>query len=88
MDLPTAQKVYEILKTRGEELTKLAAEAGGGAIQKLIEEHPELKDKLSGGWSQLKELGEQSGAPEAKKLVEDTTAQVVDIFKNGKFRLR
>lgn len=88
MDAATAEKVVSILRTRGEELTKLAASAGSGAISKILDEHPEVKDKFAGGWDELKSLADKSGAPEAKKIVEDTTAQIVSIFKDGAFQFR
>lgn len=83
MDVPTAEKVISILRSRGEELATLAASAGSGAIQKILEEHPEVKEKFAGGWDEMKQLADKSGAPEAKKIVEDTTAQVIGIFKDG-----
>lgn len=43
-----------------------------------------MKEKLGGGWGELKSLAERSGAPEAKKLADDTTQQIVAIFKDGK----
>ncbi|KAF8309267.1 hypothetical protein DL93DRAFT_2158473 [Clavulina sp. PMI_390] len=85
VDLPTAQKVVSILTKRGEQLTQLAAKASSGSIQKLLDEHPEVKEKLGKGWDDLKNLAEKGGeqGEEAKKLVEETTKQVVALFKDG-----
>lgn len=83
MDMATASKIISILSQRGEELGKLAASAGSGAITKFLDEHPEAKEKLGGGYEELQKLAERSGAPEAKKMVEETTQQVIAIFKDG-----
>lgn len=82
-DIETASKVLDVLRRRGEQLAKLAAQAGEDVLGPILEKHPEVKEKIGGGWEQLSELAKSSGAPEAKKLVEDTTKQVEDIFKQG-----
>lgn len=83
MDVATATKVLSVLQRRGDELSKLAAQAGGDLLQPFLDQHPEIQQKLGGGWKDLKELADKNGAPEAKKMVEETTKQVQDLFKEG-----
>ena len=52
------------------------------AAEDIMNNHPDLKNKLGGSVSQLKGMGEQYG-PEAKKKVDETWKQVQDILKGG-----
>jgi hypothetical protein len=57
------------------ELYELGKRAGGDVVNELLESHPEVKEKLGGGYEQLQKLAQDKG-PEAKKLLDDTQSQV------------
>ncbi|KAF4470508.1 hypothetical protein FALBO_2562 [Fusarium albosuccineum] len=78
LTLDTAYKAYDVLA----DLTKKIANLAGDAISDIIDNHPQVKEKLGGNVDQLKELGDQYG-PEAKKQVDETWKQVKDIFASG-----
>lgn len=58
------------------------ASLAGDAADDILNNHPELKDKVGGNLQQLKKMGEQYG-PEAKQKVDETWRQVQDILKGG-----
>lgn len=70
-----AFKVLEVLRKSTAELYELGKKAGGHAVDEVLEKNPQLKEKLGGGYEQLKSLVE-SGGPEAKKALDDVTSQV------------
>ncbi|KAJ4255626.1 hypothetical protein NW762_009624 [Fusarium torreyae] len=78
LSLETATKAYDVLA----DLAKKVANLAGDAISDIIDNHPQVKEKLGGNVDQLKELGDQYG-PEAKKQVDETWKQVKDIFAGG-----
>ncbi|KAI8659752.1 hypothetical protein LRP88_06315 [Fusarium phalaenopsidis] len=78
LSLETAYKAYDVLA----DLSKKVANLAGDAISDIIDNHPQVKEKLGGNVDQLKELGERYG-PEAKKQVDETWKQVKDIFAGG-----
>ena len=78
MSVETATKVWEILQTRLKEVGELA----GDAASDILNNHPELKEKVGGNLDQLKQLGDKYG-PEAKKQVDQTWQQIQDIIKGG-----
>ncbi|KAF2192272.1 hypothetical protein K469DRAFT_745752 [Zopfia rhizophila CBS 207.26] len=49
---------------------------------KIVDKHPQLKEKLGGSVDQLKQVGDRFG-PEAKKEVNKTWDQIRDIFNTG-----
>jgi gas vesicle protein len=51
-------------------------------LEDILNNHPELKNKLGGNIYQLKNMGDELG-PEAKKIADDTWNQVQDILKGG-----
>jgi gas vesicle protein len=61
---------------------KRIGELGLDAAGDILDNHPELKNKLGISIDQLKSMGDQYG-PEAKKKVEETWQQVQDILKGG-----
>jgi hypothetical protein len=63
MNLQTAGQVYQTLMKHVQRLLEL----GKDAAEDVLENHPQLKDKLGGSADQLKQLGEQIG-PKAKKV--------------------
>ena len=83
MDAKTATQIYEILQKQGSELAELAKEAG----MDVLEKHPELKEKLGGGWEELqrltKDAGDSEAAQQAKKIKDETVKAVQDIFQKG-----
>lgn len=78
LTLETARNGLEVLADTGKKLAELGADAFGD----IIDEHPEIKEKLGGSVDQLKQYGEQYG-PEAKKQVDETWKQLADIVKGG-----
>ncbi|EJD55711.1 hypothetical protein AURDEDRAFT_109936 [Auricularia subglabra TFB-10046 SS5] len=78
MDMETAGKVADVLRKRIGELQALAGEVGGD----ILDAHPEVKQKLGGGYEQLQRMVEQKG-PEARKAFEDVQKQLKDILANG-----
>ncbi|TDZ10347.1 hypothetical protein C8034_v012157 [Colletotrichum sidae] len=78
LSLDAVHKAYEVLA----DLSKKIASLGGDALSDIIDNHPQLKDKLGGNIDQLKQLGDQYG-PEAKKQVDETWKQVKDVLAGG-----
>lgn len=78
LSLETAYKAYDVLA----DLSKKIANLAGDAISDIIDNHPQVKEKLGGNVDQLKQLGEQYG-PEAKKQVDETWKEVKNIFAGG-----
>lgn len=78
LSLETASKAYDVLA----DLAKKVASLSGDAIGDIIDNHPQIKEKLGPNIDQLKQLGDQYG-PEAKKQVDETWKQVKDIFAGG-----
>ncbi|KAI5461546.1 hypothetical protein BGZ63DRAFT_386068 [Mariannaea sp. PMI_226] len=76
--LETASRAFDVLA----DLTKKVADLAGDAISDILDNHPQVKEKLGGNVDQLRQLGEQYG-PDAKKQVEDTWKQVKDVFAGG-----
>ena len=73
-----ASKAWSILQKYLQQLGDLAQDAAGD----IMENHPQLKEKVGGNLDQLKKMGEQYG-PDAKKQVDETWGQVQDILKGG-----
>lgn len=78
LDADTARRFWNVLERSMEELTQIAKEAG----QDVLEQHPELQEKLGGGVETLRKYGESYG-PEAKKVVDDTWKKVLEIWQGG-----
>ncbi|KPM36783.1 hypothetical protein AK830_g9785 [Neonectria ditissima] len=78
LSLETASKAYDVLA----DLSKKVASLAGDAVSDIIDNHPQVKEKLGGNIDQLKQFGDQYG-PEAKKQVDDTWKQVKEIFAGG-----
>lgn len=78
LSLETASKAFEVLA----DLSKKVANLAGDALSDIIDNHPQVKEKLGGNVDQLKQMGEQYG-PEAKKQVDETWKQVKDIIAGG-----
>merc|ERR1712000_803304 len=78
LSLETASKAYEVLA----DLTKKVADLSGDAFGDILDNHPQVKEKLGGNVDQLKRMGEEYG-PEAKKQVDETWKQLKDIVAGG-----
>lgn len=85
LDPQTASKAVEILQKRVQQLQELAGNAGGDAYEKLISEHPKLKDQISEQYNKVKEVVEKAKEkkPEAQKFLKETTSELVNIFKEN-----
>ncbi|KAF2745088.1 hypothetical protein M011DRAFT_469801 [Sporormia fimetaria CBS 119925] len=78
LSLLTAQKAWSVLMKHLGRIGDLA----GDAAQQIMDNHPQLKEKVGGNLDYLKEMGDQYG-PEAKKEVQRTYDQISDIVKTG-----
>ncbi|KAM0255748.1 hypothetical protein ACHAQJ_005418 [Trichoderma viride] len=78
LSLETASRAYDVLA----DLAKKIASLAGDALSDVVDNHPQIKEKLGGNIDQLKQMGEQYG-PEAKKQVDETWGQIKDIFAGG-----
>ncbi|KAK4570341.1 hypothetical protein LTR86_002421 [Recurvomyces mirabilis] len=78
MNLQTMTSTWDVLSKHLQRLMALA----GDAAQDIMNNHPQLKEKLGGSFDNLKQLGDQLG-PEAKKQVDETWKEVSDIVKEG-----
>jgi hypothetical protein len=73
-----ATQAYSVLQKALTKISGLAKDAAGD----IIENHPQLKEKLGPKYQQLKQMGEQYG-PEAQKQIDETWSKVQDIVKSG-----
>lgn len=78
----TATKVIEVIRRSTSRLEEIGKKAGQDAIQKLGERYPELKEKLGGSYEELRKAAEKNG-PEAKRIYDETTRQILKIFSSG-----
>ncbi|KAK3717195.1 hypothetical protein LTR37_005904 [Vermiconidia calcicola] len=78
VSMDSARDTYNVLAKHVERLFSLA----GDASEDIMNNHPELKEKLGGSTDQLKQLGERLG-PEAKKQVDETWKEINDILQQG-----
>jgi len=76
--LDTASDSWGILSKYIGQLSALAVDAG----HDVMNNHPELKNKLGGSFDQLKQLGAEMG-PEAKKQVDETYQEIRGILNEG-----
>lgn len=75
VSVETGMKVMGVLHKRMGELEEVGKKVGQDVFKTLSEKHPEIKEKLGGGYEELKDMAEKSG-PEAKKILDDTLSQV------------
>jgi ABC-type transporter Mla subunit MlaD len=78
LSLESASKAYDALAN----LAKKLASLSGRAADQILERHPQLNDKVGEPIKQLKQMGAQYG-PEARKLADETWAQVNDVMASG-----
>jgi len=74
----SASQAWEVIDATFVRIGQLA----GDAFEDIIENHPQLKEKIGGQYTQLKQMGEQYG-PEAKKQVDETWNEIQNILKSG-----
>lgn len=78
LSLVTAHKTWEVISKHMSRISELA----GDASQQIMDNHPQLKEKLGGNIDKLKEYGDKYG-PEAKKEIDRTWKQISDVVKTG-----
>ncbi|OQD75306.1 hypothetical protein PENDEC_c007G04505 [Penicillium decumbens] len=74
----SASKALQILVKHSKRLFSLA----GDAAENILDNHPQLKEKLGGSYDQLKQMGDAYG-PQAKEEVDKTWQQISDIVQRG-----
>jgi len=86
-DPQTANKALDIFHKRVKQIQELAGDVGGDAFNKLLSENPELRDKVSDQYKNLKDLVQKAKEkkPEIQKLVKETGIELANIFKDGDF---
>ena len=78
ISVTSAQKAWDILQNHLKRIGDLAADSA----QEILNNHPDLKNKVGGGFDQLIQLGNNYG-PEAKKQVDQVWNEVSNILKGG-----
>ncbi|KAJ5151230.1 uncharacterized protein N7482_010482 [Penicillium canariense] len=77
-DTDTAFEAFHILQKHLNRLLELS----GDAAEDILNNHPQLKEKVGGSFDQLKQMGDSFG-PQAKEEVNKTWQQISDIVKRG-----
>ncbi|KAF2793197.1 hypothetical protein K505DRAFT_244964 [Melanomma pulvis-pyrius CBS 109.77] len=78
LSLMTAEKSWNVIVKHLGRIGELS----GDAAQQIMDNHPELKEKVGGNLDQLKQMGKNYG-PDAKKELDKTWDQISDIIKTG-----
>ncbi|KAI0165555.1 hypothetical protein GGR57DRAFT_447895 [Xylariaceae sp. FL1272] len=78
LSMETATRAYSILT----DVAKRFGDLAGDALDSILDNHPQVKEKFGGSIEQLKEMGENYG-PEAKKQVEETWKEAKEILGGG-----
>jgi hypothetical protein len=78
LSIDSASKGLSVLQKYMKQLFDLA----GDSAENIIDNHPQLKEKLGGSFGQLKEMGEAYG-PQAKEEVNKTWQQISSIVQRG-----
>lgn len=78
LSVETAGKTWEVLEKAIKELGDLA----GDSMGEILDNHPEIKEKVGGNLEQLKELA-RNGGEEGKKEVEDVYARIKEVVSGG-----
>lgn len=74
----TAQKVTDILTRRAKELKDVSVDAG----EQILEDYPQVKEKLGGAFTEISGWADQYG-PEAKKQAKEVYAEIQKILEAG-----
>ncbi len=78
LSLETATKTWEVLEKAMKQLGELASDSAG----EILDNHPQLKEKVGGNLDQLKTMADSYG-PEAKQQLDETYQQIKDVIKGG-----
>lgn len=78
LSLETAQKTWDILEKYLKELGELASDSAS----EILDNHPELKEKVGGNLDQLKSMAKSYG-PDAKKELDQTYDQIKGVLAGG-----
>jgi len=78
MSFGTAQKVWSILE---EKLRKIG-ELAGDAVEDILDNHPDIKDKVGDNVKQLRQYQDKYG-PQFKEEVDKTWQQVAGVVQKG-----
>jgi hypothetical protein len=78
MSMETASEAWNIIEKYLSQIADLA----GDAAEDILNNHPELKEKVGANIDQLKDMGAKYG-PEAQKQVDQTWNQIKDIIAAG-----
>lgn len=77
-DMQTAVQGYNVLTKALSEI----AELGKDSLGEMLDNHPQIKEKVGGNLDQLKSMAENYG-PDAKKELDDTYKKVSEILAGG-----
>ncbi|KAH7138817.1 hypothetical protein B0J11DRAFT_25414 [Dendryphion nanum] len=78
VSIVTAQKAWNVIVKHLGRIGDLS----GDAAQQIMDNHPQLKEKVGGNLDKLKEMGKNYG-PQAKEEADKTWNQISDIVKTG-----
>ncbi|KAL3420733.1 hypothetical protein PVAG01_07178 [Phlyctema vagabunda] len=78
MSVETAQKTWEIVEKYMGQVAELATDSAS----EILDNHPELKDKVGGNLDQLKSMADSYG-PDAKKELDRTYSQIKEVVAGG-----
>jgi hypothetical protein len=78
LSMETAQKTWEILEKYLNQLAELASDSAS----EILDNHPEIKEKIGGNLDQLKSMASTYG-PEAKKELDQTYSQIKEVLAGG-----
>ncbi|KAJ5663600.1 hypothetical protein N7507_004331 [Penicillium longicatenatum] len=78
LNTDSAAKALGVLQKHARQLFDLA----GDAAENVLDNHPEIKEKVGGGFEDLKEMGDAYG-PKAKEEVNRTWQQISSIVQRG-----
>ena len=84
-DASKKDSVLEAVSESGQVLWKhlqRLASVSGDAAEDILNNHPQLKEKVGGSTDQLKELGNRLG-PQVKEEVDKTWSEINDVIKQG-----
>lgn len=77
----SADTAFEAMNILQKHLNRLY-ELGSDAAEDIMDNHPQLKEKVGGNLNQLKEMGDAYG-PQAKEEVNKVWQQISEILKQG-----
>jgi hypothetical protein len=78
LSIETAQQTWEILQKYLGQLADLASDSAS----EILDNHPQLKEKVGGNIDQLKNMANSYG-PDAKKELDQTYSQIKEVIAGG-----